>query len=123
MSYARFLNCGVMLGYKGIVVGQFIMGDGILVHDALCNKIHRLHLLAYDEFMFQHFKAKDEDRDVLKKDFLQLWNDPKAGKENIKNQHEDNQHISFAGAPSPYNDKLMLSEFASIMFKNLVKLL
>ncbi|RKK75962.1 hypothetical protein BFJ69_g7292 [Fusarium oxysporum] len=109
-----------MLGYKGIVVDQF--------HHGRQNSRLRCVLqqdspsaLAYDEFMFRQSKAKDEDRDVLKKNFLQLWNDPKAGKEKIKNQHEDNQHISFADVPSPYNDKPMLFEFASVMFKNLVK--
>ncbi|EXL71327.1 hypothetical protein FOPG_12901 [Fusarium oxysporum f. sp. conglutinans race 2 54008] len=46
------------------------MGDGILVYDAFCNKIHPLHLLAYDGFMFRQSKAKDEDRDDSKKNFL-----------------------------------------------------
>ncbi|SCO91078.1 uncharacterized protein FRV6_15206 [Fusarium oxysporum] len=121
MSYARF-NHGVMLGYKGIVVDQFHHGR----RDSRLRCVLQQNspiALAYDEFMFRQSQAKDEDRDVLKKNFLQLWNDPKAGKEKIKHQHEDNQHISFADAPSPYNDKPMLFEFASIMFKNLVKLL
>ncbi|KAI7759806.1 hypothetical protein LZL87_009129 [Fusarium oxysporum] len=91
MLYARFLNHGIMLGYKGIFVGQFTMGDGILVYDAFCKKIHRLYL--------------------RKK----------------KNQHEDNQHISFADAPSPYNDidndKPMLFQFASTKYKSLGELL
>ncbi|EWZ32940.1 hypothetical protein FOCG_12646 [Fusarium oxysporum f. sp. radicis-lycopersici 26381] len=121
MSYARF-NHGVMLEYKGIVVDQFHHGRRdsrlrcVLQQDSPI-------ALAYDEFMFRQSKANDENRDVLKKNFLQLWNDLKAGKEKIKNQHEYNQQISFADAPSPYYDMAMLFEFASIMFKNLVKLL
>ncbi|EWY83226.1 hypothetical protein FOYG_13070 [Fusarium oxysporum NRRL 32931] len=121
MSYACF-NHGVMLEYKGIVVDQFHHGRRdsrlrcVLQQDSPI-------ALAYDEFMFRQSKANDENRDVLKKNFLQLWNDLKAGKEKIKNQHEYNQQISFADAPSPYNDMAMLFEFASIMFKNLVKLL
>ncbi|KAL9562629.1 hypothetical protein ACKAV7_013193 [Fusarium commune] len=95
MLYARLLNHGIMLGYKGIFVGQFTMGDGILVYDAFCKKIHRLYLL--------------------------------AGEGKKKNQHEDNQHISFADAPSPYNDidndKPMLFQFASTKYKSLGELL
>ncbi|WKT50662.1 hypothetical protein QSH57_015632 [Fusarium oxysporum f. sp. vasinfectum] len=97
MSYARF-NHGVMLGYKGIVVDQF-----------------------------HHGRRDSRLRCVMQQDspiaLTCFWNDLKAGKEKIKNQHEYNQQISFADAPSPYNDKPMLFEFASIMFKNLVKLL
>ncbi|KAJ4278944.1 hypothetical protein NW764_006301 [Fusarium oxysporum] len=78
MSYARF-NHGVMLEYKGIVVDQFHHGRRdsrlrcVLQQDSPI-------ALAYDEFMFRQSKANDENRDVLKKNFLQLWNDLKAGK-------------------------------------------
>ncbi|KAH7240242.1 uncharacterized protein BKA55DRAFT_542830 [Fusarium redolens] len=126
-SYARFLNRGVTLGYRSITIAQYLISDGMLVYDAFCNKIHRLYLLAYDEFMLRQSKAKFDDRDISKKNFVKFWNDLKTGKEKIENQHKDNQHLDFSDAPSPYNDidnaKLMLFGSASRHFLNLMKLL
>ncbi|TVY68162.1 hypothetical protein Focb16_v002213 [Fusarium oxysporum f. sp. cubense] len=98
------------------------MGDGILVYDAFCSKIHPLHLRTMSS-CFASPRPKKKIGTIQRRTSSQFWNDLKAGKEKIKNQHKYNQQISFADAPSPYNDKPMLFEFASIMFKNLVKLL
>ncbi|KAF9776457.1 hypothetical protein IL306_005353 [Fusarium sp. DS 682] len=108
-------------------VANLRMGDGIIVYDAFCNKIDRLHLLAYDEFMCRQSKTEAAEQDLTKENFLKFWSDLQSGKAKIENQHEANQHLNFANAPSPYNDTEnatpMLFESAINVFSNLMGLL